>query len=207
VAKWERQQIGALETTEPAPVIQIDALRYWIPKKDKEVDFTDVREYILSLVHRGFNIRLVTFDQWESADMRKYLESAGLRTDKLSVALKHYTDFAVAVSQGRLVGPDDKLLREELLALRIMPNGKIDHNRQGYKDLSDAVCGAIYNCIEHTPRDIHQIVEVKTLSQVRKEVRNDTVAKEIAAKGVIKAPKGSNMPKDIADWLGGLKFL
>jgi hypothetical protein len=84
--------------------------------------------------------------------MRKYLEQAGLKTDKLSVAIKHYTDFAVAVQEGRLEGPDEKLLREELLALRIMQNGKIDHMRQGYKDLSDATCGAIFNAIALTPR-------------------------------------------------------
>jgi hypothetical protein len=56
VVKWEKREIGKF-TTEPAPVVKIDALRYWIPKKDKEVDFTDVREYILDLARKGFSIK------------------------------------------------------------------------------------------------------------------------------------------------------
>jgi hypothetical protein len=209
VVKWESRKIGPV-TTEPAPVIKIDALRYWIPKIDKEVDFTEVREYILNLARKGFRIRLVTFDQWESADMRKYLEQAGLRTDKLSVAIKHYTDFAVAVQEGRLEGPDEALLREELLALRIMPNGKIDHMRQGYKDLSDATCGAIFNAIEHTPRNLNKEVEVLTPDAFRKTVRNDTVADQLAeqeSRNVVRAPKGTKMPADLANWLKGMKAL
>jgi hypothetical protein len=209
VVKWEKREIGKF-TTDEAPVVQIDALRYWIPKKDKEVDFTDVREYILDLARKGFRIKMVTFDQWESADMRKYLEQAGLKTDKLSVAIKHYTDFAVAVQEGRLIGPDEKLLREELLALRIMPNGKIDHMRQGYKDLSDATCGAIFNAIALTPRRKNDVVEVKTLKDVRKEVRNDTVEKQLEAqanRNVIRAPKNTKMPVELGNWLNGIRAL
>jgi hypothetical protein len=211
VVKWESRQIGVV-TTEPAPVIKIDALRYWIPKKDQPVDFTDVRNYILDLARQGYNIKLVTFDQWESADMRKYLEQAGLKTDKLSVAIKHYTDFAVAVAEGRLEGPDVPLLREELLALRIMQNGKIDHMRQGYKDLSDATCGAIFNCIALTPRDRNMLVEVRTLTDVRRENRNEIVAEQLKAaqqkNNVIRAPKNpANMPTEIFDWLKGIKTL
>lgn len=209
VEKWVQRVMGPI-TTEPAPLVKIDALRYWIPKKDKEVDFTEVREYIINLARRGFKIRLVTFDQWESADMRKYLEQAGLRTDKLSVAIKHYTDFAVAVQEGRLEGPNDGLLQEELLALRIMPNGKIDHMRQGYKDLSDATCGAIFNAIQYTPKVKNQEVEVKTLKDVKKEVRNDTVERQLEAelaRNVIRAPKNSKMPAELSDWLKGIKTL
>jgi hypothetical protein len=204
VVKWESRKIGDV-TTEPAPVIQVDALRYWIPTKDQPVDFTDVRQYILDLARKGFNIRLVTFDQWESADMRKYLEQAGLRTDKLSVAIKHYTDFAVSVMERRLVGPSENLLIEELVALRIMQNGKIDHMRQGYKDLSDATCGAIFNAIEHTPRNLNVEVDVRTVKDVRKVIRNDTVKDQLADEAkrkVIRAPGAQGqMPQDLAAWL------
>jgi hypothetical protein len=211
VDKWVKREIGPI-TTEPAPLIKIDSLRYWIPKKDQPVDFTDVRQHILDLARAGYRIRLVTFDQWESADMRKYLEQAGLRTDKLSVAIKHYTDFAVAVAEGRLEGPDEALLREELLALRIMQNGKIDHMRQGYKDLSDATCGAIFNAIALTPRVQNQVVEVRTYKEVRKQIVNDTVQKQLedqAARNVIRPPKKSErqMPVEIEDWLNGIKTL
>jgi hypothetical protein len=209
VEKWERREIGSIKT-EVQPVIKVDALRFWEPTKDKPVEFADVREYIMDLARKGFRIKLITFDQWESADMRKFLEGAGLKTDKLSVAKKHYTDLAHVVAEERLTAPAEPLLREEMLALRLFPNDKIDHMRQGYKDLSDAVCGAVYNCIALTYRAASQEVEVKTLKEIRKTERNTVVEEQLAAeeaRKVIRAPKGSKMPGEIADWLNGMRTL
>lgn len=208
VVSWVKRKIGSV-VTEEAPMVKIDALRYWIPKADQPVDFTDVRNYILDLARRGFRIQLVTFDQWESADMRNYLEQAGLRTDKLSVQKKHYTDMAMVVAEERLWAPREDLLIEELLALRLLKNDKIDHMRQGYKDLSDATCGAIFNCIAYTPKNLYDEVEVRTVSQVRQEARNETVKKQLEqkARGVIKAPPGTQMPAEINDWLSRIKAI
>ncbi len=204
VEKWEQRNIGG-KLTEPAPVVIVDQVRYWTPSKTKNVDFTEIREYILALKRRGFDIRLVTFDRWESADTIKYLNEKGLKSERLSVAKKHYEDFAMVVAENRLVGPatvtgsKPNLLIDELLQLRIMNNDKVDHPRKGSKDLSDAVCGAIYNSIAHTPRNLDDSIEVKTLDYVRREIVANTI-EQSKNDGVIRAPK-RGMQKDLEEFL------
>jgi hypothetical protein len=202
VQKWEQRSIAG-KLTEPAPVVIVDQVRYWTPSKTKNVDFTEIREYILSLKKRGFNIRLVTFDRWESADTMQYLNERGLKSERLSVAKKHYEDFAMVVAEERVVGPQIELLIEELLQLRIMKNDRVDHPRKGSKDLSDAVCGAIYNAIAHTPHNKNETIEVKTLESVKREVRNIIQEDNM---NIIHAPKRS-MPHDLQDYLASLKVL
>lgn len=193
VEKWEQRQIGS-HLTEPAPIVIVDQVRYWTPTKQKNVDFTEIREYILALKRRGFNIRLVTFDRWESADTMKYLNEKGLRSERLSVAKRHYDDFAMVVAEQRVVGPCIELLIEELLQLRIMNNDKVDHPRKGSKDLSDAVCGAIYNAIAYTPRNDNDGIEVKTLESVKREVIQNEI-EQFKNDGVIRAPKRGMQPE------------
>ncbi|AXH68800.1 terminase [Streptomyces phage Comrade] len=201
VEKWEQRNIGG-KMTEPAPVVVVDQVRYWTPSKTKNVDFTEIREYILSLKRRGFNIRLVTFDRWESADTMQYLNDRGLKAERLSVAKKHYEDFAMVIAEQRVVGPSIELLIDELLQLRIMKNDRVDHPRKGSKDLSDAVCGAIYNAIAHTPRNLDETVEVKTLESVRKEIRRNSIEEyeQMKNDGVIRPPK-RKMPQELEEFL------
>jgi hypothetical protein len=205
VEKWEQRNIGG-KLTEPAPVVVVDQVRYWTPSKTKNVDFTEIREYILSLKRRGFNIRLVTFDRWESHDTMEYLRERGMKAERLSVAKKHYEDFAMVIAEERVVGPQIELLIDELLQLRIMKNDKVDHPRKGSKDLSDAVCGAIYNAIAHTPRNVDETIEVKTLESVRREVMRNEIEEAPKNDGVIRAPK-RDMPAELENFLSRIKVL
>ena len=43
-----------------------------------------------------------------------------------------------------------------------MKGNKVDHPRKKSKDLADAVCGAIYGAISHTPRNMNEEVEIHT---------------------------------------------
>jgi hypothetical protein len=148
VSKWV--DIKVTDTyNQPAPIVEIDAVRFWTPTPDKSVDFTEVKDYILSLKTRGFNIRVCTFDRWNSHDMMQQLKTYGINTEILSVAKKHYDDMAMVVLEERLSGPHIPLLIDELLQLRIMRD-KVDHPRKGSKDLADAVCGAVYNSISRS---------------------------------------------------------
>lgn len=340
VDKWEQRHIGN-GLTEPAPVVIVDQVRYWTPSKTKNVDFSEIREYILSLKRRGFDIRKVTFDRWESADTMKYLAERGLSTERLSVAKKHYSDFAIVVAEERVVGPNIELLINELLELKITNNDKVDHPRKGCfvadtevrladrshrkialtaeqdvrvlsctesgtekigaargrytkhvdllidvnlsngyshrctpdhrwmlsngkyreaellskgnqlmtideeevfvdsvvwvkldkevpvydlevdewnnftlnsgvvvhnsKDLSDAVCGAIYNSIAHTPRNINEVIEVRSLSSYASKGTEDNIVEET---GIIRAPgKKRAMPQNLEHFLSSIKTL
>lgn len=192
------------EMTEPTPFVVVDLVRYWTPTAEKSVDFAEVREFIRGLKVRGYNIKLVTFDRWESDDMIKYLNSIHIPAEKLSVAKKHYEDMAMVIGEERVVGPDIDILRQELLQLRIMPNDKVDHPRKGGKDLADATCGAIYNAIAHTPRTQTREVEIHTYDDVRQE-------RNVPKDGVIRAPKGHFeahlMQPELAEFLQRMQVL
>lgn len=205
VDKWVTRVIAGKETN-PAPQVIVDAVRWWTPTKDKNVDFTEVRDYIVSLRQRGFNIRLVTFDRWRSDDMIDYLRSVGMRSEVLSVANSHYTDLVMVVQEGRIIGPDIPLLREELLKLRIMPNGKVDHPRTGSKDLADATCGAVYNAIAHTPRNQNEVIEIQTAATLNARPVLENTDSEFD--GVIRPPRATEPPPaELADFLAQLRVI
>jgi hypothetical protein len=212
VEKWEQKQIGG-GMTEPAPVIHVDAVRYWTPTAGKNVNFVDVRNYIVSLRQRGFNVRLVTFDRWRSDDMIEFLNGIGMRAEVLSVAIAHYTDLVMVVQEQRISAPAIELLKNELMKLRIMPTGKVDHPRNGSKDLADATCGAVYNAIAHTPRTKFDTIEIVTAESLRAEQRttvDDLFApSEEGFGGVIRPPKGKSgdMPPELSSWIDGMKVL
>jgi hypothetical protein len=215
VEKWEQKQIGN-GLTEPAPVIRVDAVRWWTPTPGNEVNFEDVRDYIVSLRARGFNVRLVTFDRWRSDDMIKFLNGVGMPAEVLSVDIKHYTDMMGVVQEGRLVAPNIPLLKKELLRLRIMPNGKIDHPRTGSKDLADATCGAIFNAIAHTPRSQFDAIEIVTSESLRQQRIEEMRRAEINLEpeddgqfhGQIKPPGGPRqMPPELSDFLDALRVI
>lgn len=155
---WVQMKIAGT-MTEAAPKVIVDAVRYWQPTSTTSVDLSDVKDYIIDLRERGFNLNLVTFDRWNSHDMMQQLKHYGINTELLSVAKKHYEDMALLITEERVYGPEIKLLIDELLQLRIRGD-KVDHPRKGSKDLADSVCGAIYNAIARSRKDQEQEIEI-----------------------------------------------
>jgi len=179
------------------PIVKVDMVRYWTPTSDKTVDFTEVKEFILDVRRRGFRVGMVTFDRWNSFDMMNELKMNGMNSETLSVAKKHYEDLALLIAEERVHGPHLPLLINELLELRIIKD-KVDHPRKGSKDLSDAVCGAVYNAISLSKRDVglkelavHTYKDFKV--KERQKLSND----------IIDPPKRKEeMPEDLVDYLG-----
>ena len=203
VHNWVTMKIGD-KFKEAAPRIVVDAVRYWTPTASKSVDFTEVKEYIISLRERGFNIKMVTFDRWNSHDMMQQLKAHGMNCDTLSVAKKHYEDMSLCITEERVDGPRIQLLIDELLQLRIVKD-KVDHPRKGSKDLSDAVCGAVYNAVALTPRDLDPEVELYTYAGVFSD-EIDKLRKEsderLIRNRTIKMPDRPEMPSSLRDFLG-----
>jgi phage terminase large subunit-like protein len=210
VEKFVQKKIGG-QLNEVLPFVVVDAVRWWTPKPGQDIDFADVREYITGLKRRGFDLRLVTFDRWNSNDQMKYLRGVGINSEVLSVAKKHYEDLSWVVYDQRLVGPDAGVLRRELLQLRIMPNDKIDHPRTGSKDLADAVCGAVHNAITYTPREENAVIEVQTYQTLRRaeiQARQEEVDSQRERDNVIIAPRERReMPDDIQEYLTRLEII
>lgn len=197
VDKWTILKVGG-QMRDAAPEVVVDAIRWWTPTTDKSVDFQDVKDYILSLRSRGFNIKTVTFDRWNSHDLMAQLNAYGMKAEILSVAKKHYDDMALIVTEERLRGPNIKLLMDELLQLRIIKD-KVDHPRKGSKDLSDAICGAIYNAVSLTPRGDSEITikDYYNVADIDEDEDMDTRQRI----NVTRIPAEKEIPTNIREYL------
>lgn len=202
VDKWVK--IGAFNDHEVInPFVVVDAIRWWTPTADKTVEFKDVKNYILDLRARGFRIKKVTFDRWNSFDIMNELKSMGMNTETLSVAKKHYEDMQMLVAEERIYGPSVQLLIDELLQLRIIRD-KVDHPRKGSKDLADAVCGSIYNSIANTSRGSREI-EIHSYKDIKQERKEQARQEMKKLENLQKEPK--HMPKEIEDFLSGMGLI
>ncbi len=125
----------------------------------REIQIRWARQLCFELVRRGFNIRLFTFDSFQSTDSMQILEAKGIKTEKLSTDLSEepWRNLRDLMYEGRidiprLIVPDTKdenfLLRDELLSLSRMPNGRVDHPADGSKDEADAVACAARNAVK-----------------------------------------------------------
>lgn len=191
VDKWISYKVPASELVEYLPLVVVDAIRWWTPTKTKTVDFKGVVEYIKSVRRRGFDIKLVTFDRWNSHDTMMDLERNSINTDTLSVAKKHYDDWLVTMYDDRLRGPQEQTLLDEMGELQ-EKKGKVDHPRKGNKDLCDAVAGAIYDAVANTPKEENLEADALTLDDLKRIVNEEaekTKRDEWDRTGVIVPPK------------------
>ena len=161
VEKWVNIQV-INNYEQVAPIVVVDAVAWWEPKVEGPVNLSEVKQWIQNLRRIGFDIGMVSFDRWQSFDIQNELKQVGMKTDTVSVAKKHYEDMAMLVYEERLAMPAIDLLFDELTQLKIMRNDRVDHPRKKSKDLADAVCGAIFGAISHTPKNTDTEVEVHT---------------------------------------------
>jgi phage terminase large subunit-like protein len=202
IDSWVSMKIGGT-MTQAAPNVVVDAIRYWTPTSTKSVDFTEVKDFIIELRNRGFRLKMVTFDRWNSHDMMQQLKAHGINTELLSVAKKHYEDMAMLVTEERLTGPAIKLLVDELLQLRIIRD-KVDHPRKGSKDLADATVGAVYNAISRSTKGDREI-KIHSYSSLNRDIE-EKENKKRDAMGVISSPN-KEMPAELQNALDNMKIL
>ena len=197
VEKWVNIQV-INNYEQVAPIVIVDAVVWWEPKVEGPVNLSEVKQWIQNLRRLGFDIGMVSFDRWQSFDIQNELKQVGMRTDTVSVAKKHYEDMAMLVYEERLVMPAIELLFDELTQLKIMKNDRVDHPRKKSKDLADAVCGAIFGAISHTPKDNNAEIDIHTFRDRPKQF--DTLPENVIQY------KPSQI-EDIKDYLDRLKTL
>jgi hypothetical protein len=201
VEKWVNIQV-INNYEQVAPIVVVDAVAWWEPKIEGPVNLSEVKQWIQNLRRLGFDIGMVSFDRWQSFDIQNELKQVGMKTDTVSVAKKHYEDMAMLVYEERLAMPAIDLLFDELTQLKIMKNDRVDHPRKKSKDLADAVCGAIFGAISHTPKNIDTEVEVHTFKDRPKTPEEQF---DLESRNVIQY-KPSQI-EEIKDYLDRLKTL
>lgn len=196
VDRWESVEVGSIQT-DPKPHIIIDLFRVWEPTRANPVNHREVMEFVLELAKK-FNVRKVTFDQWGSGDLIDYLISVGIDAEKKSLARPEYQEFALAVGDERLEGPEDPRLMDELTHLVILKSGKVDHPNQNHNDISEAICGVIRNCVENEKQDTD--VQVVTLKSIYRD-ENEAELRQAQERARL------NPPENIKAWLQSFKSI
>lgn len=169
VEDWVKMSIGNNRWMNE-PVVKLDLVRWWTPTRSQNVNIDEIQQFIIKLKQAGFNLKLVTYDRWNSASHRQTLQrDFNIPTDLLSVAKEHYDDLVVVINTGRLIGYDIPLARDEFKGLQIIKGNKVDHPSKGSKDVADAICGAVYNSVNHTPKNLDNIIEVRYLGKQQPE--------------------------------------
>jgi len=199
VDKWVNLQV-IKDYEQVAPIVVVDAVAWWEPKKEGPVNLSEVKNWIINLRRLGFNIGKVTFDRWQSYDIQQELKAVNINTDTVSVAKKHYEDLAMLVYEERIVMPQIPLLLEELSELKIMKNNRVDHPRKSSKDLADAVCGAAFGAISYTSKENNLEIEVRTWSSNHKEMQKQKMQE-------LENQRNNEMPEDVKEFLGKLNLL
>jgi len=164
VDKWVNLQV-VKDYEQVAPIIIVDAVVWWEPKVEGPVNLSEVKQWIQNLRRQGFNLGMVTFDRWQSFDIQQELQAVGIRTDTVSVGKKHYEDLAMMIYEERVAMPHIPLLLDEMSELKIINDKKVDHPRKKSKDLSDAVTGAVFGALSHTPKNTNIEIDIHTWSR------------------------------------------
>jgi hypothetical protein len=197
VDKWVNIQV-IKDYEQVAPIVVVDAVAWWEPRAEGPVNLSEVKQWIMNLRRQGFNIGMVSFDRWQSFDIQNELQAVGIRTETVSVAKKHYEDLAMMIYEERVSIPRIPILLEEMSELKIMKGNRVDHPRKKSKDLADAVTGAVFGAISHTPKNNNTEIDVHTWSSSARLAEKDRDMVELGN------PK---MPDDVRDFLDGFNLI
>lgn len=141
-----RNRDGAV-FTESAPVFFVDFMLRIIPPRSEEVSLGDVRRLVYELSSRGFPIRTVTMDRFQSADSIAKFHKKGYKSDVVSVdsSSDPYDFLKEALYEDRMIMYEYEPVQTELLRLEWdQRRHKVDHPKDGSKDVADALAGVIY---------------------------------------------------------------
>ncbi len=141
---------------EEKPFIVIDCLIRVKAPPGREVLISDLRKYIYELKSRGFRIKTVSMDGFQSTDTKQQLRKKRFHVTYLSVDKSKlpYEDLRDALYEDRLslppymtyinAGDTDEIniIQRELSELE-EDERKIDHPATGSKDVADAVAGVV----------------------------------------------------------------
>lgn len=119
------------------------------PSGDR-MSFQKVINFIVWLRRSGFNINIISTDQYQSSYVRETLSQQGFAVEKVSVDASEdpYIGLRNLLQDQRLELIKNQKQEDELVKLQRL-NKRIDHPQNGSKDLSDALCGACWTHIQH----------------------------------------------------------
>tara|TARA_Y100000034_G_scaffold23436_2_gene27083 strand:- start:5431 stop:6405 length:975 start_codon:yes stop_codon:yes gene_type:complete len=141
-----------------------------------EIDYQEIRDLLVELVNvRGFRIRLITFDQFQSVDMKQQLRNLGFIVARMSIdrttsfprvdydkdegyrTVSTESEYAApficvreAIYEGRLDCPFHMLLAKEMRGSeKDETTGKVQPRTRMSDDVWQAVAGSVFNAVNN----------------------------------------------------------
>jgi hypothetical protein len=138
----------------------IDFSTEWFPNREREVivDFKDIEVFIGEVKNR-IRVAGVYFDQWNSAGIIQNLRNIGLPSSDYRLTFQDYknmldkiygyeVEFYMDIEKDMIQLANNKnisasqLLIKEIKELQLLKD-KVDHPKEGSKDLADTIVGAV----------------------------------------------------------------
>lgn len=144
----QNYRFGSNFTSLMLPYICLDMLLTIKPPMVGEVPIQKLLEFIIDLKTAGFNLKLVTYDGFQSRHSVQILRDNGIEANVFSVDRDDtpYRFLRAAYLDRRVGSPYNAVLEEELTFLEHdIEKRKVDHPDGKSKDLSDAVAAVIYH--------------------------------------------------------------
>lgn len=160
--------------------------------KGQEISFDKNRTFVRWLREQGFNIKGVSSDTYNSAQIQQQLNADGFEAvivsvDRLDSATKvclPYQYLKSTIYEKRIeVYQECEFLTQEVLGLERLGDGHIEHpdeGRSGSKDAIDGICGALWNAAAHAEQFAYDYGETyDTINTVNTENLADLDRKQL----------------------------
>ena len=149
-----RRNENGEEYTMRMPVIVIEFQMRIVAPQHGEIQISNVRSLVHELRSYGYRIGMVTFDQYQSVDSQQQFIQKGIDSGQISADGNPsvYLAYKDAIYEDRLLMYWYEPTYWETIRLeKNEKTGKVDHPKGGSKDVSDAVAGVCFLCVEHAP--------------------------------------------------------
>jgi hypothetical protein len=158
--------------------------------KGRQISFQKNKNFIYWLKERGFKIKGISTDSFQSVETGQDLTAKGYNYKQISVdrventtnICRPYQYFRTSIYEKRVEIYDSRTLIDEITDLeRNMNTGRIDHPDGGRKDVCDAVCGAIFHASQYAEEFAYDYGEnIEATISLNQEASYDSDMKQIA---------------------------
>jgi len=129
--------------------VVMDLIHNIDPSSTWELSFERIYQLILQLKELGFNLKLVTFDTWQSYHMVERLQNHDIEAGFYSVdkGTQAYDTLISTLLLGNLDYYFQERFVTELKHIKLIGGTKYDHEKKRSKDTSDGVAGCVTKCV------------------------------------------------------------
>jgi len=178
ISKWVETMDSGKKILQPFFIV--DMMLRIVPPMGGEIQFDKVLNIIRMLRNNGMAIGKVTYDSWQSTHSLQILKTEGFNTDELSVDkdVSPYIYLRNCMADKRLKMYNYEPVITELVRLEKKAD-KVDHPPNGSKDVSDALCGAVWNAFQLDARSSPDIMDARMPVKATKQITQEQTKREI----------------------------